>query len=75
MAIPLLGEKMALVVARKGEHPEALIRRFQKEVEQAGIMRELKKRRHFMSASQKRREKRKAAEKRRRKEEAASSSK
>jgi small subunit ribosomal protein S21 len=66
---------MALVVARKGEHPESLIRRFQKEVEQAGIMRELKKRRYFMTPSQKRKEKRKAAEKRRRKEEAAASSK
>ena len=59
---------MALVKARKNERFEVLLRRFQRAVEQAGIMRELKKRRYHMSPSEKRKEKRKQAEKRRRKE-------
>ena len=59
---------MASVKAKKGERPEALIRRFQRAVEQSGIMRELKSRRYYLSPSEKRKEKRKLAEKRRRKE-------
>ena len=59
---------MALVKARKNERFEVLLRRFQRAVEQAGIMRDLKKRRYHMSPSEKRKEKRKQAEKRRRKE-------
>ncbi len=59
---------MALVKARKNERFEVLLRRFQRAVEQAGIMRELKKRRYYQSPSEKRKEKRKQAEKRRRKE-------
>jgi len=59
---------MATVKAKKNENPESLIRRFQRAVEQAGIMKELKRRRYYLSPSEKRKEKRKAAEKRRRKE-------
>lgn len=61
---------MAYVKARKGEPVEVLIRRFQRSVEQAGIMRELKRRAYYMSPSEKKKEKRKLAEKRRRKESA-----
>lgn len=60
---------MAYVKARHGEKIDSLIRRFQRAVEQAGIMKDLKKHRYFMSPSEKRKEKRKAAEKRRKKEE------
>ena len=59
---------MAYVKARKNERFEVLMRRFQRAVEQSGIMRELKKRKYYMSPSEKRKEKRKQAEKRRRKE-------
>ena len=59
---------MAYVKARKNERFESLMRRFQRAVEQAGIMKELKKRRYHLTPSEKRKEKRKAAEKRRRKE-------
>lgn len=59
---------MATVKAKKNERPESLIRRFQRAVEQAGIMKELKRRRYYLSPSEKRKEKRKLAEKRRRKE-------
>lgn len=59
---------MASVRAKPNERVDSLIRRFQKAVEQAGIMKELKKREYFMSKAEKRKVKRKAAEKRRRKE-------
>jgi small subunit ribosomal protein S21 len=59
---------MAYVKAKKNERFESLMRRFQRAVEQAGIMRELKKRKYYMSPSEKKKEKRKQAEKRRRKE-------
>ena len=59
---------MATVKARKNESYEGLIRRFQRAVEQAGIMKELKNKMFFMSASEKKKAKRKQAEKRRKKE-------
>jgi small subunit ribosomal protein S21 len=59
---------MAEVKSRKGEPFESLLRRFRRAVEQDGIMRELKKRKHYLSPSEKKKEKRKLAEKRRRKE-------
>ncbi len=46
---------------------EKAFRRFKRKVESEGIMRELKKRKHFMTKSEKRKAKRKLAEKRRRK--------
>ena len=52
-----------MVTARKNESLESLIRRFNRSVEAAGIMRELKKRRHAQSPSQKKRDKRKRARK------------
>lgn len=59
---------MAYVKAKKNEKFESLMRRFQRAVEQAGIMKELKRRRYYLSPSERRKEKRKLAEKRRRKE-------
>ena len=59
---------MASVKARKNESFEGLMRRFQKAVEQSGIMRELRNRRYYMSPSEKRRFKQKQAAKRRKKE-------
>lgn len=57
-----------VVHLREGESSESLIRRFKKIVELSGVMRELKKREHYLSPSQKRKEKRKKALKRARKE-------
>ena len=59
---------MACVRLKKGERFDSMLRRFQRAVEQDGIMRELKRRRYFVSPSEKRKEKIKQAEKRRRKE-------
>lgn len=56
------------VYLREGESPESLIRRFKKIVELAGVMKELKRREHYLSPSQKKKEKRKKAAKRARKE-------
>ena len=56
------------VVARDGESAESLIRRFKKVVELSGIMRELRRREHYLSPSQKKRDKIKKAEKRAKKE-------
>ena len=58
---------MIMVKVRHGESFEKAFRKFRRKVETEGIMRELKKRKHFMTKSEKRREKRKLAEKRRRK--------
>ena len=49
---------MATVKARKNESYEGLIRRFQRAVEQAGIMKELKNKMYFMSGSEKKKAKR-----------------
>jgi small subunit ribosomal protein S21 len=59
---------MAFVKARKNESFEAMMRRFQRLVEQSGVMKELKRRRYYMSPSEKKKFKRKQAEKRRKKE-------
>ena len=59
---------MASVKARKNESFEGLMRRFQKAVEQSGIMRELRNRRYYMSPSEKRKFKQKQSAKRRKKE-------
>jgi len=55
------------VKLRPNESTDNLIRRFKKKVEQAGIMKEVKRRESYMSPSQKRREKHKKALKRLRK--------
>ena len=55
------------VKLRNNESVDNLLRRFKKKVEQAGILKEIKKREYYLSPSQKKREKRKKALKRRRK--------
>lgn len=46
---------MLLVHAREGESGEAMINRFTKLVQRDGVLREFKKRRHFVSKSEQRR--------------------
>ncbi len=46
---------MLLVQAREGESGEAMIGRFTKLVQRDGVLRELKRRRHFVSKSEQRR--------------------
>ena len=58
---------MAQVVVRKGEDINKAIRRWKRKVEREGIMRELKKRKHYLKPSERKKEKRAAAAKRRRK--------
>ena len=48
---------MAVVVRRKDESGENLIKRFRRAVQEDGIMQELKKREYYRSPAQKRREK------------------
>jgi small subunit ribosomal protein S21 len=56
---------MLLVSAREGESGEALVNRFTKMVQRDGVLREVKRRRHFVSKSQQRRlEEQKAARRR-----------
>jgi small subunit ribosomal protein S21 len=57
------------VVLRPGESQENLVRRFRKKVMRDGILREVKRKRHFVSKSEKRRfAKRKAIRRIRRRE-------
>ena len=58
---------MIIVKLKKGEPFDKAFRRFKRKVETEGIMKELKKRKHFLTKSEKKREKRKLAAKRRRK--------
>lgn len=55
------------VKRRENDTNDSLIRRFKKMVESAGILKEVKKREHYLSPSQKKREKKKRALKRLRK--------
>jgi small subunit ribosomal protein S21 len=60
---------MLLVNLREGESADALLARFTKMVQRDGILREVKRRRHFISASEARRlAAQKAARKRARRE-------
>jgi small subunit ribosomal protein S21 len=60
---------VADVVLRDGESPEALLRRFRKKVQRAGVLRDARKKRWFMSKSEQRRiAKRKAIRKHRRRQ-------
>lgn len=60
---------MADVVLRDGESPEALLRRFRKKVQRAGVLRDARKKRWFMSKSEQRRiAKRKAIRKHRKRQ-------
>ncbi|MEZ4272101.1 MAG: 30S ribosomal protein S21 [Myxococcota bacterium] len=57
---------MAQVTARDDEPVEKLLRRFKKKVESAGILKEVRRREHFLKPSIRRKQKRASAEKRRR---------
>ena len=58
---------MIKIKLKQNEAFEKLFRRFKRAVEKEGIMREMKKRRHYLKPSERKKEKRKAAAKRRRK--------
>lgn len=56
---------MTFVTAWPGEPFEALYRRFKRGVEESGVLREARRRRHFTPAHEQRREKIRKAERRR----------
>ena len=58
---------MIKIKSKQNEPFEKLYRRFKRAVEKEGIMKELKKRKHYLKPSEKKKEKRKLAAKRRRK--------
>ena len=60
---------MVHIKVKPGEDFNRAFRRFKRAVENEGIMRELKKRQHYLKPSQAKKEKRKLAAKRRRKAE------
>lgn len=57
---------MAKVVVKEGEHFEKALKRFKKKVEAAGILKEVRRREHYLKPSVRKKEKMRAAEKRRR---------
>jgi len=57
---------MTMVSARDGESVDKLLRRFKKKVEAAGILKEVRRREHYIKPSIRKKQKRAAAEKRRR---------
>lgn len=59
---------MTKVTVREGEHIERALKRFKRKVEQAGILKEVKKRRNYLKPSVKARLKSRAAESRARKQ-------
>jgi small subunit ribosomal protein S21 len=56
------------VVARDDEPFENMLNRFKKDVEKSGILKEMKKKRHFTPKSEIRREKARAAERKRKRQ-------
>ncbi|MCL5257610.1 MAG: 30S ribosomal protein S21 [Chloroflexi bacterium] len=54
------------VIAREDESFESLLNRFKKDVAKSGILKDMKKKRHFTPKSELRREKIRAAERKRR---------
>jgi small subunit ribosomal protein S21 len=58
---------MASITVKQGEDINRAIKRFKRKVEKEGIMKELKKRRHYLKPSERKKEKRALAAKRRRK--------
>jgi small subunit ribosomal protein S21 len=56
---------MVRVDAREGEHVEKLLRRFKKKVEAAGILKEVRRREHYLKPSVRKKQKQAAAAKRR----------
>jgi len=61
------------VFVKEGEPFEKAVKRFKKKVEAAGLLKELRKREHYLKPSIKKKEKQRAAEKRRRRSMARSS--
>lgn len=57
---------MTKVLVRDGEPFEKALKRFKKKVEAAGILKELRRREHFLKPSMRKKEKQRSAEKRRR---------
>ena len=57
---------MAKGIVKDGEALEKALKRFKKKVEAAGILKDVRKREHFVKPSVRRKEKQLAAEKRRR---------
>jgi len=57
---------VAKVVVKEGEPFEKALKRFKKKVEAAGILKEVRRREHYLKPSIRRKEKQRAAEKRRR---------
>ena len=58
---------MASITVKNNEDINRAIKRFKRKVEKEGIMKELKRRRHYLKPSERKKEKRALAEKRRRK--------
>ncbi len=57
---------MAMVLLKEGEPLEKALRRFKRKVENAGILKELRQREHYLKPSIRRKEKQRLAERRRR---------
>lgn len=57
---------MVRVIAKDGEHIDKLLRRFKKKVEAAGILKDVRKREHYLKPSVRKKQKQAAAAKRRR---------
>lgn len=57
---------VAKVIVKEGEPFEKALKRFKKKVEAAGILKEVRRREHYLKPSIRRKEKQRAAEKRRR---------
>ncbi len=57
---------MAKVIVKEGEPFEKALKRFKKKVEAAGILKEVRRREHYLKPSIRKKEKQRAAEKRRR---------
>ncbi len=57
---------MTKVIVKEGESLERALKRFKKKVEAAGIIKDVRRREHYLKPSIRKKEKRVAAEKRRR---------
>lgn len=59
-------KRVTKVVVKEGEPFEKALKRFKKKVEAAGILKEVRRREHYLKPSIRRKEKQRSAEKRRR---------
>lgn len=57
---------MTRIVVKEGEAFEKALKRFKKRVEAAGVLKEIRKREHYLKPSVRKKEKQRSAEKRRR---------